>query len=703
MAPRSWVERLQQRVWLLRWPGCLVLGLALRVALIVAGSFADAAAAAGAAGGVRYTDVDHAVYTEAAALVLKGHSPYERHTYRYTPLLALALVPGAAGSEAGVPLAQFWAKGLFALVDLLVAWLARRALVQRGLSGSAATARAAWPVLLNPLVANLSTRGNADALIVALVLATLVALQAGRLRAAAVLYGLSVHVKIYPIVYAPAIVLFLNEDYPQALRLAQSPSSSSVSSISSSGNISEQQRRSQGWFRRLLHDLLHPFGLKFRFFLWSFGTFVLVTLLCYAWCGDAFVHETYLFHVTRVDTRHNFSLYFLQLYLDSSAQIEAAAAGVIASGTDRLLLSLSSFLPQVVVLVVLSACCYRDLPLSLFATSLAFVAWNKVQTAQYFLWWIVPLLLVTAQSRMGWRSALGLGVLWIAAEAHWLLRGFQVEMRGDDPKAFRAMWAAGAAFFLANVTLLAAVILHHRFTPVFRRGKLVPLPDQKEDSEEALAAAAAAASALAPASPKPTHPSDASELRRRTQLASSSQPAPVPDAMAAAPVLADAAVPAAAGSSTFPFQFCRGSLCPACGASFAVGVCAATSLLGTRRATLRCSSRGGTVHSTLLQANAPVGQLGPWEEGDSRWKDGSLMAWIYTQLLRSPAAAAVAASASAATGAPASSSVFVEPALCPPLPRSTVAHLPLERSFSLTLVRGEEKTEAWALTLTVDQ
>jgi hypothetical protein len=401
--------------------------------------------------------------------------------------------------------------------------------------------------------------------------------------------------------------------------------------------------------------------------------------------------------VTRVDTRHNFSLYFLQLYLDSSAQIEAAATGLVTSGTDRLLLSLSSFLPQVVVLLVLSACCYRDLPLSLFATSLAFVAWNKVQTAQYFLWWIVPLLLVTAQSRMGWRSALGLGVQWISPEAHWLLRGFQVEMRGDDPQAFRAMWAAGAVFFLANVTLLAAVILHHHFTPVFRRGKLVPLPDQKAESEEALAAAAAAASSpLAPASPKPTHPSDASELRRRTQ------PAPVSDAMAAAPALADAAVPAAAGAPTFPFQFCREPLCPACGASFAVGVCAATSLLGTRRATLRCSSRGDTVHSTTLQANAPVGQLGPWEDGDSRWKDGSLMAWIYTQLLRSPAAAAAAAAASAAADAPASS-VFVEPALCPPLPRSTVAHLPLERSFSLTLVSGEEGTEAWALTITVDQ
>ncbi len=39
----------------LAWPGCLLLGLVLRILLIAIGEMQDAAAAAGAAGGVKYT------------------------------------------------------------------------------------------------------------------------------------------------------------------------------------------------------------------------------------------------------------------------------------------------------------------------------------------------------------------------------------------------------------------------------------------------------------------------------------------------------------------------------------------------------------------------------------------------------------------------------------------------------------------------
>jgi len=91
------------QLWLL-W-----LGATVRAALLLWGSWQDSHLA------VNYTDIDYEVYTDAAAFMAAGSSPYQRSTYRYTPLLAAALVPNVAAHKA-------WGKLLFCAADLLAAW-----------------------------------------------------------------------------------------------------------------------------------------------------------------------------------------------------------------------------------------------------------------------------------------------------------------------------------------------------------------------------------------------------------------------------------------------------------------------------------------------------------------------------------------------------------------------------------------------------
>lgn len=71
----------------------LLLGGALRAILVLLSIYQDHH------GHVRYTDIDYDVFTDAARLVVGGQSPFFRDTYRYSPLLAYALVPNVVVSE----------------------------------------------------------------------------------------------------------------------------------------------------------------------------------------------------------------------------------------------------------------------------------------------------------------------------------------------------------------------------------------------------------------------------------------------------------------------------------------------------------------------------------------------------------------------------------------------------------------------------
>lgn len=150
-------------------------------------------------------------------------------------------------------------KFLFVLCDIMVGYLIYRNIEETGAAKCVAL-KCAQLWLFNPLTMVVSTRGNADSVMAALVLGTLYLLKAGKLwhtLLSAVLYGLSVHIKIYPAIYIMAVYLHLN------LRKIEGTSDNKSSAC---------------WYHSL-----YPTFHSFVFGLASFITFVCITAVCYVW------------------------------------------------------------------------------------------------------------------------------------------------------------------------------------------------------------------------------------------------------------------------------------------------------------------------------------------------------------------------------------------------------------------------------------
>lgn len=89
--------------------------------------------------------------------------------------------------------------------------------------------------------------------------------------------------------------------------------------------------------------------------------------------GVPFITHTYLHHVTRIDHRHNFSPYNIQLYLASATP---ASSGIRVESI--------AFVPQLLLSCVLIPLitAKSDLATSMLAQTFAFVTFNKVCTSQ---------------------------------------------------------------------------------------------------------------------------------------------------------------------------------------------------------------------------------------------------------------------------------------------------------------------------------
>lgn len=309
--------------------------IALRIGLFFYGLWQDANSP------MKYTDIDYMVFTDASRYVHNGQSPYDRETYRYTPILAWMLLPTAWAGWFS------FGKALFAISDIVTGWLIVKVFRSHAKIPMEKALKFGSIWLLNPMVATISTRGSSEGLLAVMVVALLWAVMSRRIIVAGLLLGLGVHFKIYPFIYAPSIVWWLDDEH-----LGKPPTKTST--------IMDKIKAMCGQERITLA-------------ITSLATFMALNGAMYYVYGFPFLQHTYLHHVTRIDHRHNFSPYNILLYLSSASPVPS-----------KINLESVAFIPQMllsgVVLPLLLA--KKDLPSTLLAQTFAFVTFNKVCTSQ---------------------------------------------------------------------------------------------------------------------------------------------------------------------------------------------------------------------------------------------------------------------------------------------------------------------------------
>ncbi|KAH0896129.1 hypothetical protein HID58_045697 [Brassica napus] len=413
-----------KRTNLMNFRSLLVSSMLLRVFLIIYGEWQDSHME------VRYTDIDYTVFSDAASLMASGESPYKRTTYRYSPLLALLLVPNSIFHRS-------WGKFIFSASDLLVGLFIREILKLRKVSEKVCTVSVmVW--LLNPFTFTIGTRGNCEPIVCAMILWIILSLMKGNLSQAAFWYGLVVHFRVYPIIYALPIILVLDS---KLFRSGQKPPLEDWNTLTSSTEKKTFRLKSLFSRERIMFGLI------------SGGVFLACNAVSFYFYGHEFLHEALLYHLTRTDPRHNFSIYFYHIYLHYERQFSAVE-------------KLISFLPQFTVQLALVFSFSKDLVFCMFLQTVAFVAFNKVITAQYFVWFycLLPLILPWSRMKLKWEGLLCI-ILWIGAQTHWLLWGYMLEFKGVN--VFLQLWMASLVFLAANTFVLVKIIQRHRFSPLF--------------------------------------------------------------------------------------------------------------------------------------------------------------------------------------------------------------------------------------------
>lgn len=128
-------------------------------------------------------------------------------------------------------------------------------------------------------------------------------------------------------------------------------------------------------------------------------------------------------------------------------------------------LAILTFLPQWGLVILAGLFLYHDLFLALFVQTTAFVMFNKVITAQYFLWYVALLPFVLVGNRLTKEylaRGIILSVLFAVFDFYWLRQSFLFEFAGQH--TFSWIQFANFLWFWYTCLSLQQIIAHSSMT-----------------------------------------------------------------------------------------------------------------------------------------------------------------------------------------------------------------------------------------------
>ena len=375
-----------------------------------------------------YTDIDYHVYTDGAKYVCNSESPYKRETFRYSPLMAYIMIPN-------IYISRMFGKFLFCFADVVCAYYIENILKKKENNyNKDSYALNSVFQLYNPISIAICTRGSSDSLTILLLFYIINCIQNEKILLSGVLFGLIVHFRIYPIIYSVALFLFI--------------SFKSTSTIDNIKESSASSRIMQG-VNYVLNILKQSLNVRknskaWLFFISSIVTFIILNYIFYVKYGYQYLHEALLYHFIRKDHRHNYSLYNYMIYLTYSTTLVK-------------LISVIAFIPQMLMILTITFTYFKDIDFCIVLITLIFVHFNKVITAQYFLWYLTLFPFILHKNKF-FKSKAGLLSLaiWLGLEVIWNYYAHILEYKRIN--AFTELFIIEALFFLINCYVIKSII-----------------------------------------------------------------------------------------------------------------------------------------------------------------------------------------------------------------------------------------------------